>query len=309
MVNLKEVIKEAERNKVAIGHFNIANLEMLKAISHVAEKLQLPVIIGTSEGERRFLGIHHSVDLIESYNREHAPPVGGEGYTLFLNADHTYSLDKVREAAEVGYDSIVFDGGKLPFEENIKQTKEAVRIAKKASVGRPAEIIVEGELGYIGQSSKILKELPEGAAIRLEDLPTPEQAEQFVKETGVDMLAPAVGNVHGMFTRQSPGDGGLSGAANPNLQISRIKEIRKAAGVPLVLHGGSGISDEDFIAAIDAGISVIHISTELRVAWRKSFEEALKNNPEEIAPYKLMPEVLKKMEEVIENRLRLFFKL
>ena len=305
MKNLLQTVKDAEKKHVAVGHFNVANLEMLKAISHVAERLQLPVIIGTSEGERGYIGIHHSVGLIESYNKEHSPNFRKSdfrklgGYYLFLNADHTYSLDEVRKAAEVGYDSIVFDGGKLPFEENIKQTKEAVRIAKKASVGRSAEIIVEGELGYIGQSSKVLKELPEGAAIRLEDLPTPEQAEQFVKETGVDMLAPAVGNVHGM----------LSGAANPDLQISRIKEIREAAGVPLVLHGGSGISDEDFIAAIDAGISVIHISTELRVAWRKSFEEALKNNPEEIAPYKLMPEVLKKMKEVIENRLRLFSKL
>ena len=302
MKNLLQTVKEAEKKRVAVGHFNIANLEALKAISHVAEKLQLPVIVGTSEGERGYIGIHHSVDLVESYNKEHGMRKAHAnlgGYHLFLNADHTYSLDKVRDAAEVGYDSIVFDGGKLPFEENIKQTKEAVRIAKKASAHRPVEIIVEGELGYIGQSSKVLKELPEGAAIRLEDLPTPEQAEQFVKETGVDMLAPAVGNVHGM----------LSGAANPNLQINRIKEIRQAAGVPLVLHGGSGVSDEDFIAAIDAGISVIHISTELRVAWRKSFEEALKNNPEEIAPYKLMPEVLKKMEEVIENRLRLFSKL
>ena len=90
----------------------------------------------------------------------------------------------------------------MPFEENVKQTKEAVQIAKKIN----PNIIVEGELGYIGQSSKVLKELPKGAAIRLEDLPTPRQAKQFVKETGVDMLAPAVGNVHGMFTHQSPGD-------------------------------------------------------------------------------------------------------
>ncbi|MCP6719940.1 MAG: class II fructose-bisphosphate aldolase [Patescibacteria group bacterium] len=290
--SLIQIIKEAEKKRVAVGHFNVANLEMLKAVSHVAERLQLPVIIGTSEGERGFLGIHHSVDLIASYNKEHAK---GSGYTLFLNADHTYSLDKVKDAAEVGYDSIIFDGGKLPFEENVQQTKKAVQIAKKIN----PEIVVEGELGYIGQSSKVLKELPEGAAIRLEDLPTPEQAEQFVRETGVDMLAPAVGNVHGM----------LSGASNPNLQIERIREIKDAAKVPLVLHGGSGVSDEDFVAAINAGISIIHISTELRVAWRKSFEEALKNNPEEIASYKLTPEVIEKMEKVIENRLRLFNKL
>ena len=292
MKTFLKVIKKAEQNKVAIGHFNISNLEMLKAISHVAEKLQLPVVIGTSEGERGFLGIHHSVDLIASYNKEHA---NDKGYKLFLNADHTYSLDKVKDAAVVGYDTIVFDGSKLPFEENIRQTKEAVKIAKKIN----PNIITEGELGYIGQSSKVLKELPEGAAIRLEDLPTPEQAKQFVKETGVDMLAPAVGNVHGL----------LAGASNPNLQIDRIKEIKEAVKIPLVLHGGSGVSDEDFLAAIDAGISVIHISTELRIAWRKSLEKAFKEKPDEIAPYKIMPEVVAALEKVVDNRLRLFNKL
>ena len=291
-MSLLEVIKGAEEHGIALGHFNVANLEMLKAVSHVAEKLQLPVVIGTSEGERGFFGIHHSVDLIASYNKEHSK---NGGYHLFLNADHTYSLDKVREAAEVGYDAIVFDGAKLTFEENIKQTKEAVKIAKKIN----KRIIVEGEIGYIGQSSKVLKGLPEGAAINLEDLPTAEQAKKFVKETGVDMLAPAVGNVHGL----------LAGAPNPNLQIERIRELKEAVKIPLVLHGGSGISDEDFRAAIEAGISLIHSSNELRVAWRNSLEGALKSNSEEIAPYKITPAVVEAVEKVVDNRLRLFNKL
>lgn len=282
-MTLLEIIKNAEKQGIALGHFNISNLEMLKAISHVAERMDLPVIIGTSEGEREYIGIHHSVDLIASYNKEHSRD--DRGYHLFLNADHTYDLEKVKKAAEVGYDAIIFDGAKLPFEENIQKTKEAVEAAKAIK----PDIIVEGELGYIGKSSKVLEELPEGAEINLEDLPTASEAKEFVEKTGVDMLAPAVGNLHGM----------LKGAKNPNLQIERIKEIREVASVPLVLHGGSGISDEDFLSAIKAGISLIHISTEMRVAWRNSLDKALKENPDEIAPYKVTPEVVKAVEEVV----------
>ena len=299
-VTLLETIQNAEKQGVALGHFNISNLEMLKAISHVAERMDLPVIIGTSEGEREYIGIHHSVDLVASYNKEHSSD--NKGYYLFLNADHTYDLKKVKKAAEVGYDLIVFDAANLSFEENIAKTKEAVEAAKSI---RP-DILVEAELGFIGKSSKVLEELPDGAGINLEDLPTASEAKEFVEKTGVDMLAPAVGNIHGMFSAKGGSAFGGKGAANPNLQIERIREIKKAAGVPLVLHGGSGIGDEDFLRAIKAGISLIHISTELRVAWRNSLDKALKENPDQIAPYKIMPEVVKAVEEVVEKRLRLF---
>ena len=292
MKSLKQIIYAVSEKKIALGHFNISNLEQLKAIAGAGKKLNVPVIVGVSEGEREFLGIHHVKDFIESYNNEHAKE---NGFFLFLNADHTYSLEKVKGAAKVGFDSIVFDGGKLEFKENLKQTSEAVKIVKDIN----PEILVEGELGYIGQSSKILKELPEGAVIKRENLPTVEQALEFVEKTGVDLFAPAVGNIHGM----------LQNAKNPNLDIERIYEIKQAVKVPLVLHGGSGISDEDFIKAIDAGISIIHISTELRLAWRKGLEESLKENPEEIAPYKIEPEVIEKIEKIVENRLKLFNKI
>lgn len=288
MSKLLDIIKQAEQSKTAIGHFNIAELEMLKGISRAAVKLNKPVIIGTSEGERSYLGVHHVVDLIKSYNDEHSKE---NGYHLFLNADHTYSLEKVEEAARVGYDAVLFDGSKLPFEQNIAETKKAVETAKSIN----PDIVVEGELGYIGTSSKVFDQLPEGAQIEEKDLPSAEDAKQFVEETKVDLLAPAVGNVHGMFKN----------APNPRLNIKRIKEIRKAVGVPLVLHGGSGVSDADFIDAIKAGISVIHISTEIRVAWRMAMGKAIKEN-KEIAPYKVMPEVIDAVEKVVYNRLRLF---
>lgn len=288
MMDLRAAIKKAEKKRVAIGHFNVANLEQAKAITEIAKKLDVPVILGVSEGEREFIGVHEIAALVKSLREDLDIPI-------FLNADHTHSLEKVKEAAEAGFDAILFDGGKLPFEENVEQTREAVKLAKKIN----KHVLVEGELGYIGSSSEVRKEIPKGAAVRPEDLTKPDEAERFVKETGVDLLAPAVGNLHGMFAN----------APEPALDIERIRAIKNAVKIPLVLHGGSGNTDEEFLQAIDAGISIIHISTELRVAWRKGLEESLKEHPEEISPYKVMPEAIAEMEKVIEHKLRLFNKL
>ncbi len=292
MDSLRETIREAGERGIALGHFNISNLEQLKAIAAAAMKLDLPVIIGVSEGERGYLGLHHVRDLMASYNAEHARE---RGFRLYLNADHTHSLEQVREAARVGFHAVLFDGGRLLLEENIRETQKAVALAKSMS----RHVLVEGELGYIGGSSEVLQELPAGAAIRPEDLTKPEDAARFVREAGVDLLAPAVGNIHGMFAN----------APNPRLDIERIRAIKRAAKVPLVLHGGSGISDEDFRAAIEAGIAIIHISTELRVAWRKGLERVLREHPSEVAPYKLMGTVVEEMGRIVENRLRLFSRI
>lgn len=300
MGNLREIIANAESRKVAIGHFNVANLEQLKAVAHAGMRLDVPVIVGVSEGEREYLGIHHFRDLVASYNAEHSRP---HGFRLYLNADHTHSLERVKEAARVGFHAILFDplgearskGETLSFSDHIAQTRVAVELVKSIN----PDILVEGELGYIGGSSEILDAIPAGAAVRPEELTKPEDAARFVKETGADLLAPAVGSIHGM----------LRDAPHPHLDIARIRAIRGAAGVPLVLHGGSGTREEDFIEAIDAGIAVIHISTELRAAWRTALEASLKKHPGEVVPYKVMPEVIAAMEWVAERRLKLFNKV
>ena len=291
-MDLLETVKNAERNKKAVAHFNVANLEMLKAISHVAEKFGVPIIVGVSEGERAYMGVHHIADLIRSYNEEHHTK---QGYHLFLNADHTHSLENVEKAVRAGFDALVFDAADKSFEENIERTAEAVQRAHSIR----QNIIVEGELGYLGQSSRLLATLPEGSTVMLEDLPTVEQIREFVERTGVNMVAPAVGNVHGMFRSTQ----------NPEIQIERIQEIKSVVEAPLILHGGSGITDEAFILAIDAGMSVVHISTELRRAWRTAWEQAMQDNPDEIASYKMIPSVLSAMEEVIERRVKLFWKI
>ena len=285
---LRERIRDAETKKVAIGHFNISNLEQLKAVAHVAMRLDVPVIIGVSEGERAYIGLHHVKDLVASYNTEHAKQ---HGFRLYLNADHTHDPGKVREAARVGFDAVLFDGGALPFDRNVELTRTAATLAREVQPG----VLVEGELGYIGSGSEVHDALPEGVQVTPKTMTTPDEAAKFVAETGVDLLAPAVGNVHGIV------QGG-----QPKLDTMRIAAIRKAAGVPLVLHGGSGISDDEFRAAIDAGISIIHISTELRLAWREGMVEALQAQPNEVAPYKLSEAALAKMERVVESRLRLF---
>lgn len=288
MKTLREYVADAAKKKIAIGHFNISNLEGLRGIFNAAKKLNVPVIIGVSEGERDFIGVKQAAALVKSFREEF-------NYPIFLNADHTYSVERVKEAIDAGYDSVIFDGAKLSLEENIKLTKECVAYARKS--GR--DVLIEGELGYIGQSSKVLDAIPEGVDLSETALTKPEDAARFVKETGVDMLAPAVGNFHGM----------LRGGVDPKLNIERVGEIKKAAKVPLVLHGGSGNSADDFAGSISAGISIVHINTEIRVAYREGLKKSLQENPDEVAPYKILKPALLAVETVVEAKLRLFNKL
>ncbi|MES2216201.1 MAG: class II fructose-bisphosphate aldolase [Patescibacteria group bacterium] len=290
-MNLREAITEAEQKKVAIGHFNISTLEMVWAIFNAAKRLNVPVIIGASEGERAFVGVKQIVAVVKSIREEY-------NYPIFLNADHTYSFEKVKEAIDAGFDSAIYDGAKLPFEENVKIAKQCVEYAKGKMSASGAPVLIESELGYIGQSSKVLDGIPEGVDLK-EGLTKPEQALQFVKETGIDLFAPAVGNIHGMMRVGN----------DPDLDIARIKQIRETAGVPLVLHGGSGTTDTDFVKAIEAGISIVHISTELRVAYVKGIKKSLQENPDEVAPYKYLKGPVQDAEKVVEDRLRLFNKL
>ena len=287
MKSLRQYILEAREAKRAIGHFNVSNTEMISGVFNAAKKLNTAVIIGLSEGERDFVGVHQSVALVRSLRDKFDFPV-------FINADHTYSLDRVCEAIDAGFDSVIFDGAKLSFEENVEVTKQCVDYAKKS--GR--DVLVEGELGFIGQSSKVLDSIPDGVDLD-SGLTLPLVAKQFVEETGVDLFAPAVGNFHGM----------LRGGRDPNLNTERISEIKQTINAPLVLHGASGNSDADIQNAIKEGISIVHVSTEIRVAYRKALALSLQENPDEVAPYKILPKAENAVYEVVKRRLELFGKL
>ena len=201
-------------------------------------------------------------------------------------------MAKAQEAARSGFDLVVFDASKQPLNDNVRLTKEAVEAVKSIK----PDILVEGEIGYIGTGSAIHEEIPDLS----KGLTTPEEARQFVQATGVDILAPAVGNMHGMVESM------VEGKTKKRLDIERIAQIKKAAGTLLTLHGGSGTDDEDFRKAIAAGISVIHINTELRVAWRHGLEGAMRENPNEIVPYKLLQFALDSVKQVVGARLKLF---
>ncbi len=285
MKTLREYIKEAEEKGVAIGHFNISNLETLRGIFNAAKRLDVPVIIGTAEGERKFIGTKQAVALVKSLREEY-------NYPIFLNADHTYTVDGVKECIDAGYDAVIFDATGMSYEENIRLTKECVEYARSKN----KDIIVEAELGFIGSSSKVLDNLPEGVKITEEFLTKPEEAKKFVEETGVDMLAPAVGNIHGM----------LKGGIDPALNIERIKQIKEAVKIPLVLHGASGNSAEDIKEAIKSGMSVVHVNTEIRVAFKKALEDELKEKINEVAPYKYMDKTIGAVEFIVEEKLKIF---
>ena len=295
MFKLKQVIEQVAQNKKAVGHFNISNFEMLQAILLAGQELsqgqeeKIPLIIGLSESERKFIGSRQMVAFIKSWREEN-------NYPVFVNADHCRSVESVKSAGADGFDSIVVDNSGFSLEENIEKTKEEVLFIKE----NYPEIILEGELGVIGSHSALLDKIPEKADVGEEQLTTVSQAVRFVQETGVDCLAPAVGNIHGM----------LKNSFNPDLDIERVKEIASVVETPLVLHGGSGIREEDIKKAILVGMSVVHISSELRRAYSEGIQNLAKDffvdNPDEIAPYKIMKPVVEKMKEVVKKKLELF---
>lgn len=281
-MTLRDTIAQYRSQGKAIAHFNFSDSNQLRAITDAAKETGLPVIVGLSEGERDYFGFSLAQALVERYR--------SMGINVFLNADHTYSTDLVQRAITVGTDSVVVDGAKLSFEENLRMVSTCVKYARAS--GR--DVIVEGELGYIGTSSKLLDALPEG--VTEANLTSVEDAVKFVHESGVDCFAPAVGNVHGM----------LKSATQPKLHPDRVREIADATGVPLVLHGASGNSEEEIVECIKAGVAVVHINTELRVLYRKSVEKNFAAMPDEVAPYKYLMPVVNEMKAYVAHKLKVF---
>jgi fructose-bisphosphate aldolase class II len=284
MRNFRDTLVQADQRGVAIGHFNISDFAALKAVAEAAREVGVPVAVGLSESERKFMGVRETVALIRSIRETHSQPI-------YLNADHTQSLSGAEEAVRAGFDSVVFDRSELPPERNIAETRQAVEALKSIN----PDIVVEGEIGYIGSGSEIRDQPPMDLA-----LTTPEEARHFVQETRVDVLSPAVGNMHGLLKSM------LAGAAEKRLRIDLIEEIKRAAGVFMTLHGGSGTNTRDLEMAIRAGITVVHVNTDIRVAWRKGLEDALSEKPNEIAPYKILPHVVEAVHDVVLERLKVF---
>jgi fructose-bisphosphate aldolase class II len=285
MYALREVLAQAQATGTAVGHFNVADLVLSKAVFAAARELKVPVLVGASEGEREFVGTRQLAALVSSLREEF-------NFPIFLNADHTHSLAKAVDAVKAGFDAVVFDLSALPYERNVRQTRQAVEVLK----GINPAVLVEGEIGDIGTGSEIHARAPDLSR----GLTTPDQARRFVESTGIDILAPAVGNMHGMLESM------VHGETRKHLDIERIRQIKGAARVWMTLHGGSGTNDDDLRNAIAAGINIVHINTELRVAWRRGLEDGLAKQPHEIVPYKILPTAVEAVKQVAASRLKLF---
>lgn len=282
MMTYKELLQKATKDQWATGHFNASESDQFRAIVEAAHEVGAPAIIGTSEGEATHLGYLEAVALRDAFRAEFSIPV-------FLNCDHHKSVESAKRAVDVGYDSIHIDLSALPYEENEKGTREVVEYARSKSL----EINVEGELGYLKGESKIQNEKIE---IAREDYTNLEEAGKFVEATGVDRLAIAVGNIHGISLDE------------PALDIERIREIRAAIpqDVALVLHAASGIPDDQIKAAIEAGIANVHINTDIRIAYTRAVRSELDVKPEETTPYKFDAPALAVLKDLIKQKLILF---
>jgi len=255
MITLKEVLEGTEKG-YAIGNFNVHNMEYVQGVVEAAEETQSPVIIAITERPLNYYGIDYLINTVKAAEKNCSVP-------LCLHLDHGDNLDIVFKCIEAGFSSVMYDGSHLPLEENIANTKKVVE--KAAEHG----IYAEAELGKL-QGIEDGKESTESA------LTDPDEAKRFVEETGVAVLAVAVGTAHGFY------DG------EPKLDFERLKAIREKVDVPLVLHGGSGVPEKSVKKAIEIGISKVNVGTELKVAFNSGIKSVWEENPDEIECTEIM---------------------
>lgn len=277
----KEWLQRAKDEKFAIGAFNVGNLETFKAIAQAAVNKKSPVIIESSPGETDWMGADNIVDLAKNYSEEYKIPI-------LVNLDHSTTLEDCLKGIDAGYELIHCDASKLPYEENVALTKKVAELAHNKG------LTCEGELDHIGGSSEVHQGSAgeEAAKITMTD---PQKAAEFVKTTGIDIFAAFVGNVHGLYLGQ-----------NKKLDIERVRKIAESTGVFLSLHGSSGIPEDQIKAAIQNGIVKINLNTEMRQAFKDSFEKMLEDNPQEYAMYKVEGSVVDTIQKLVEHKIELF---
>ncbi|GFP19591.1 fructose-bisphosphate aldolase, class II [Candidatus Hakubella thermalkaliphila] len=272
----KLLLEKAMAEGYAVGAFNTNNLETTRAIVRAARELDSPLILATSEGAINYAGINNLKTMAEIAAQESGLPIS-------LHLDHGTSLEIVMRCIRHGWSSVMYDGSKLPFEENVANTRQVVELAHLVGVS------VEGELGrLVGVEDNISVTEREAA------MTDPDQAQEFVKRTGVDALAVAIGNAHGFYKGE------------PQLDFIRLEQIRARVEVPLVLHGASGIPDEGIRRAVKIGVDKINIDTEVRAAFQKAVASFLAENPQVIDPRKILGPAIKAMSEVVKSKIELF---
>lgn len=276
LVSMKEMLIKAKEEKYAVGQFNINNLEFTQAILQAAQEENSPVILGVSEGAGKYMGgfvavVHMVKGLIESYNI--TVPVA-------IHLDHGSSFEKCKEAIDAGFTSVMIDASHHPFEENVKITKEVVEYAHAKGVS------VEAELGTVGGEEDGVT----GGIIYAD----PAECKALVEQTEIDCLAPALGSVHGPYKGE------------PKLGFAEMEQIGNETGLPLVLHGGTGIPDDQIQRSISLGTAKINVNTENQIAATKVIREVLNNDQKVYDPRKYLAPARDAIKETVIGKMRVF---
>lgn len=273
---VRDLTDDAERLNMTIGAFNMHNLEMLPDMIRAAKEMGAPIIIQTSVDTAKYIGYNVIVAVVEELANSMIVDVA-------LHLDHAKDFDAIKDAIEAGYSSVMFDGSSLPFKENIEKTKQVVEYAHARGVS------VEGELGTIGGTE-------EGVSVSEEDkeYTRPNDAVTFVRETGVDVLAVGIGTNHGQFKSKT------------NVKIPLLKEIHQVVDVPLVIHGGTGVKEEDYPDLINNGIRKFNVGTELLVNWTQQAKDCFAETPvNKSLRYNIIP-ANQKVKEIVKHKIGLF---
>ncbi len=277
IVTTKGLYQKARSGGYAIGAFNVSTPEAIHGILEAASELKSPVIIETSSGEMNYMGANIVVDIVKDI-------AAGLDIPVAIHLDHGPDLNAVKTAISAGYTSVHIDASALDYDSNLAITKEVVKYAHDRG------ITVEGELGHVGGASEMHDE---SAKLEASTYTDPDQAMVFVRETGIDLLASSIGNIHGIYENE------------PNLDFDRLERIGKI-GVPLSLHGGSGIPEDQVKRAISLGITKVNVNTELRAAYSDTLRHELAENPDEIVPYKYLPEEIEAVKKVVLEKIKMF---
>jgi len=274
LVNLKTILEDARENKYAVGSFNMLSLETVRGAIKAAEEMNSPIIIQLAEVHLPAAPIEYMAPImLEAAKRAKVP--------VCVHFDHGTSIESVKIALEYGFSSVMFDGASYPFEDNVRITKQVVELAH--SKGATAE----AELGQVGGA--------EDGNTRVEaSITNVEEAEQFVKETGVDALAVSIGNLHGEYKQP------------PTLRFDRLHELKNVISIPIVLHGGSGISQEDFKRTIKSGICKVNIATALQLSSSNHIKFAFENTVGKLSYFSIMDAIIEGTCESVKEHMRIF---
>ena len=277
LVTTKKMLSKADKESYAVGAFNFTNMETLQAIIAAASELKSPVIVQTSEGTIRYMGLDYISAMVQSAAKKEKIPIA-------LHLDHGSTADMIKDCIKAGYTSVMIDGSATKFEENVEITKKVVVLAKKS------KIPVEAELGKLGVISDFIISTADASMF----LTNPQEAKRFVKETKVDSLAIAIGTAHGPFKNK------------PKLAFDRIEEIKDILKMPLVMHGASGVPDTDIKKSIECGINKININTEIRQEFSKAIKDVFAKKPETYKIRAYLEPGREAAEELVKRKIELF---